>query len=247
MAFCVAQSGSDNNNNAQQAPTMARTKQKPTKAGALARGEMSRAGKTPRIHRAGKALAGMKKPTPKKFRFKPGTVALRDIRKYQKSFDLVIAKAPFGRLVRQIMAEHAPNSWGGGRLTQSALEALQEGAESFLVDHLSTSMRWAVHAGRVTLQAKDSRETCATAKSQNLPIYKEMSVKDGRLSTQQQIDFKRKEHERLEKLKEARKKQREAKLAAKESKEAAKERKRAEIEAAAAEEAALEDIDVEED
>jgi histone H3 len=44
------------------------------------------------------AAGGVKKP----HRFKPGTVALREIRKYQKSTDLLIRKLPFQRLVREI-------------------------------------------------------------------------------------------------------------------------------------------------
>ena len=44
------------------------------------------------------ATSGAKKP----HRFRPGTVALREIRKYQKSTDLLIRKIPFQRLVREI-------------------------------------------------------------------------------------------------------------------------------------------------
>ena len=35
-------------------------------------------------------------------RYRPGTVALREIRKFQKSTDLLIRKIPFQRLVREI-------------------------------------------------------------------------------------------------------------------------------------------------
>ena len=38
-------------------------------------------------------------------RFRPGTVALREIRRYQKSTDLLIRKLPFQRIVREIAAE----------------------------------------------------------------------------------------------------------------------------------------------
>ena len=41
---------------------------------------------------------GIKKP----HRYRPGTVALRDIRKYQKSTNLLVRKLPFQRLVREI-------------------------------------------------------------------------------------------------------------------------------------------------
>lgn len=38
----------------------------------------------------------------RKHRFRPGTVALREIRRYQKSTELLIRKLPFQRLVREI-------------------------------------------------------------------------------------------------------------------------------------------------
>jgi hypothetical protein len=44
------------------------------------------------------AAGGVKKP----HRFRPGTVALREIRRYQKSTELLIRKLPFQRLVREI-------------------------------------------------------------------------------------------------------------------------------------------------
>ena len=44
----------------------------------------------------------MKKP----HRYRPGTVALREIRKYQKSVDLLLLKLPFQRLVREIAQVH---------------------------------------------------------------------------------------------------------------------------------------------
>lgn len=65
------------------------------------------AGKAPRKQLAAKsarktsaaaATGGVKKP----HRFRPGTVALREIRRYQKSTELLIRKLPFQRLVREI-------------------------------------------------------------------------------------------------------------------------------------------------
>ncbi|MBA0871045.1 hypothetical protein Goshw_020603, partial [Gossypium schwendimanii] len=41
---------------------------------------------------------GVKKP----HQYRPGTVALREIQKYQKSTELLIRKLPFQRLVREI-------------------------------------------------------------------------------------------------------------------------------------------------
>jgi len=45
-------------------------------------------------------LLGQAAPPRKKKRFRPGTVALREIRKYQRSTDLLLRKLPFSRLVR---------------------------------------------------------------------------------------------------------------------------------------------------
>ena len=45
---------------------------------------------------------GIRKPR----RFRPGTVALREIRKYQKSTELLIRKIPFQRLVREVCRSH---------------------------------------------------------------------------------------------------------------------------------------------
>merc|ERR1712224_1053166 len=65
----------------------------------------------------------------KPHRFRPGTVALREIRKYQKSTDLLIRKLPFQRLVRDIAHEYKTEL----RFQSSAVIALQEAAEAFLV------------------------------------------------------------------------------------------------------------------
>ena len=44
----------------------------------------------------------------KKYRFKSGTVALREIKKYQKSTDAIIPRAPFKRLVKNIILSYGP-------------------------------------------------------------------------------------------------------------------------------------------
>lgn len=86
-------------------------------------------------------------------RFRPGTLALRQIRKYQKSTDLLIPKLPFRRLIRQIVNDEAPDK----RIQESALEALQEASETFLVSLLEEANICALHARRVTIQPKDIR------------------------------------------------------------------------------------------
>jgi histone H3 len=93
------------------------------------------------------AGSGVKKP----HRFKPGTVALREIRKYQKSTDLLIRKLPFQRLVREIAQEFKTDL----RFQSTAVLALQEASESYLVGLFEDTNLCAIHAKRVTIMPKD--------------------------------------------------------------------------------------------
>lgn len=93
------------------------------------------------------ATGGVKKP----HRFKPGTVALREIRKYQKSTDLLIRKLPFQRLVREITQEFKSDL----RFQSSSILALQEASESYLVGLFEDTNLCAIHAKRVTIMPKD--------------------------------------------------------------------------------------------
>ena len=71
----------------------------------------------------------------KPHRFRPGTVALREIRRYQKSVDQLIPKKPFERLIREIMQDviaQSPNT-EGKKLQKAAVMALKESAEHYLV------------------------------------------------------------------------------------------------------------------
>ncbi|XP_012671854.1 histone H3-like centromeric protein A [Clupea harengus] len=88
----------------------------------------------------------------KKKRFRPGTRALQEIRKYQKSTDLLLRKAPFSRLVREICLSFSRESY---RWQAYALLALQEAAEAFLVRLFSDANLCAIHAKRVTLFPRD--------------------------------------------------------------------------------------------
>ncbi|XP_010480356.1 PREDICTED: histone H3-like centromeric protein HTR12 isoform X2 [Camelina sativa] len=89
----------------------------------------------------------------KAYRFKPGTVALREIRHYQKSTSLLIPAAGFVRQVRSITDAVAPPRIS--RWTAEALVALQEAAEDYLIGLFSDSMLCAIHARRVTLMRRD--------------------------------------------------------------------------------------------
>lgn len=92
---------------------------------------------------------GIRKP----HRYRPGTVALRDIRRYQKSTELLIRKLPFQRLVREIAQAEFPALQL--RFQGSAVLALQEAAEAYLVGIFEDSLLCAIHAKRVTLMPRD--------------------------------------------------------------------------------------------
>jgi histone H3 len=143
---------------------MARTKQTARK---------STGGKAPRKQLATKAArksapstGGVKKP----HRYRPGTVALREIRKYQKSTELLIRKLPFQRLVREIAQDFKTDL----RFQSSAIlyviyflkfnliyllsfycSALQESAEAYLVGLFEDTNLCCIHAKRVTIMPKD--------------------------------------------------------------------------------------------
>ncbi len=80
----------------------------------------------------------------------------RACRKYQKSTELLIRKAPFQRLVREIANDVCPPHLKGDLRFQSvAILALQEAAEAYLVGLFEDTNLCAIHAKRVTIQAKD--------------------------------------------------------------------------------------------
>ena len=92
----------------------------------------------------------------KKRRFRPGTVALRQIKRYQKSTELLIRKLPFQRLVREVsedvFKEKGVESF---RYQSTAILALQEASEDFLVRMFSQCNDICIHGKRVTVQQKD--------------------------------------------------------------------------------------------
>ncbi|KAM6902502.1 histone H3-like centromeric protein A [Xenentodon cancila] len=90
--------------------------------------------------------------SPKKRRFRPGTKALMEIRKYQKSTDLLITKRPFSRLVHEICQNFSREAL---RWQVYAIMALQEAAEAFMVLLFSDANLCAIHAKRVTIFPRD--------------------------------------------------------------------------------------------
>jgi len=155
---------------------MARTKQE-------AKRYAPTGGKAPRKHiaikkrpaqvsRAGAAAIkkNVKAPAPvggirKPHRFRPGTVALREIRKYQKSSELLLRKAPFTRLVREIMDDVRMHD-EPLRLQVTARDALQEAAEAFLVNFFEDTNEAAIMCKNVTIFPRHMQFIARLRKSQ---------------------------------------------------------------------------------
>ena len=124
---------------------MARTKQTARK---------STGGKAPRkqlttkvARKTAPATGGLKKP----HRFKPGTVALREVRRYQKSTEVLTRKLPFQRMVREYAHGIRPDL----RFERAAMICLQQAMEMWVSVVLDDAQCYCIHAKRVTLQAKD--------------------------------------------------------------------------------------------
>jgi histone H3 len=90
----------------------------------------------------------------KKRRVRPGENALKEIRKYQASTDMLMRRLPFQRLVREIAADLGVIA-DGVRFQSSAMLALQEAAEAYLVGLFEDTNLCAIHAKRVTIMPKD--------------------------------------------------------------------------------------------
>lgn len=99
---------------------------------------------------SGKTLSQVAKKS-RVIKFRPGTVALRQIRKYQKTSQLLLRKLPFQRLVREIAQDYRANL----RFSSTALEALQEASEAYVVGLFEDTNLCAIHAKRVTIMPKD--------------------------------------------------------------------------------------------
>ena len=104
-------------------------------------------GRVYRGHRTGR----VRKPR----RYRPGTVALREIRRYQKSTELCILlrKIPFQRLVREVVTKIYPNE--NYRFQSTALLALQEASEDYLVRMFTQVNDLAIHGKRIPIKPSD--------------------------------------------------------------------------------------------
>ncbi|VDP96464.1 unnamed protein product [Echinostoma caproni] len=114
----------------------------------------STGGKAPRkqpalkaARKSAPATGGVKKP----HRYRPGTVALRGIRRYQKSTELLIRKLPFQHLTREIAQDFKTDL----HFQSSAVSALQEASEAYLVGLFEDINLCAIHAKCVTIMPKD--------------------------------------------------------------------------------------------
>ena len=120
--------------------------------------EDSSAKKSPKSNKSGKrdksnkddksSSQGDKKRT---FRFHPGTVALREIKRYQKHIRPLTARMPFERRIRKTLQELDPEI----RLKRTTLECMREATEAYLVSVLEDSNLCAIHAGRQTVMVRD--------------------------------------------------------------------------------------------
>lgn len=97
------------------------------------------------------AAGGIRKP--RAHRYRPGTVALRQIRRYQKSTEMLIRRAPFQRLVKEITFHDLGRK--DLRIQSAAVAALQEATEAYLVELFADANLCAIHAKRVTIFPRD--------------------------------------------------------------------------------------------
>ena len=126
------------------------------KVGVMGRSKQVAKARTGGVQRKGQlvvtsAVAGGIKKAPAKHRYRPGTVALREIRQYQKSTKPLMRKKPFSRMVCESGQLIKPTT----RFERQAVEAMQEITEAYMVRLIEDAMLCALHAKRVTLMAKD--------------------------------------------------------------------------------------------
>lgn len=134
---------------------MARTKQTASRRPKTIGGK---GGKEPHVwlqaQRGNKVLESQ---APRKRRIRPYSKALKEIRQYQKSGELLIRKLPFQRLVREIAQQFDSVTHSGIRFQSTAILALQEAAEAYVVGLFEDSNVCAIHARRITVMPRDIR------------------------------------------------------------------------------------------
>lgn len=103
------------------------------------------------VQTPGVCVKRIEKSTKQKKRYRPGTAAIREIRKYQISTENLIKKLPFKRVVHDIFKEMNYDYW----IQSSAIHAMQEASEMYLVKVFEDSNLCAIHAKRVTVLPRD--------------------------------------------------------------------------------------------
>ncbi|KAL4385625.1 hypothetical protein GQ457_15G019810 [Hibiscus cannabinus] len=132
-------------------PAAKKQSRKPSAAAAASPATASHQTRSERARKTGQATP-TQGTSRKPHRFRPGTRALQEIRKFQKSTNLLIPAASFIREVRAISYHFAPDI---SRWQAEALVAIQEAAEDYLIQLFGDAMLCAIHAKRVTLMKKD--------------------------------------------------------------------------------------------
>lgn len=133
---------------------MARTKQTARKTdgkGIAPRKQL--ATKAARKHKPSLVEEKTKKP----HRYKSGTVALREIKKYQRSTNQLIQKAPFIRLIKELANDFLARDNKNWRFQPDALDALQEAAESHLIKLFEDTNLLCIHRKKITIKSKDMK------------------------------------------------------------------------------------------
>ena len=108
-----------------------------------------------------KPTGGLKKP----HRYRPVMVALREIRRYQRSTENLIKRTPFQKLIREISQEYRICPDGPGtpsvqvRFQSTAIAALQEAAENYIIGLFEDVNLLAIHARHITIMPRDIRLT----------------------------------------------------------------------------------------
>lgn len=111
------------------------------------------------------AAIGVGQKEKRRHRFRPGTVAIREIKRYQKSVDLLLPRAPVKRLIREIAQPYRDEL----RFSKQAMEALQEASESYIVDLFADANVAAIEHERKTVTARDIRLALLMRHDVNLP------------------------------------------------------------------------------
>ena len=111
-----------------------------------------------KVAMAMKVAAKQPPPSKQKSKYRPSKNALKEIRKYQNSSNLLIRKAPFQRLVREIVTDLSQTIDGTNfRFKETAMMALQESCEAYLVGLMEDTNLCCIHAKRQTIMTQDMR------------------------------------------------------------------------------------------